>query len=355
MDYFPIFMKVEGKKVLIIGACENALHKVRLLRKTTAQIILHGDVTDKTLQSWVADRHVSHTPHAVCQADLKNVAFAYISVDTRSIRDDAIALFEANRLPYNVIDDKARSSFITPAMVDRDPVVVAIGTEGTGPIIARDIKARIERELHPLTGLVAKVAGYFRPKVEKLAYGAPRRKFWQRYLDEIVPAVIAASPQHPEYHLNAGLTHLLATHDQPVLTRTNASIRVVNVEAGSADLLTRQALTWLHDADVVFYHEAIPDDILELTRRESSKITYPSQRFGSEETAALLNASRAGRTAVVLVSSEDLPFNEADAHISGLRVEQAAYIPTNAHQKNHFKLRTINTGHKPEHWLKSAS
>ena len=177
MDYFPTFIKVKDKTVLVIGGSEDVLHKVRLLRKSEAEIIIFGAVEDSILQNWIDEGTVFHKPRAVCEEDLVKAAFAYIGVDDADRRDHAIALFEQFKLPYSVIDDKARSSFITPALVDRDPVIVAIGTEGTGPIIARDIKARIEEELSPLTGAIAKAAGAFRPHVEHLPQGGQRRKF----------------------------------------------------------------------------------------------------------------------------------------------------------------------------------
>ena len=342
MDYFPTYMHVAGKNILVVGGTEASLHKVRLLRKTTAHVIIVGEVTDKTLRDWVSSGVIAHIPRSLRQADLANTALVYIGVDDAFVRDSAIALCAHNGIPYSVIDDKERSSFITPAIVDRDPVVVAIGTEGTGPVIARDIKARIEAELHPLTGLVAQVAGQFRPKVDHLPHGGVRRRFWQRYLDDIVPSVIAASPDHPEDHLNAGLAYMLATHDQHAhqhlnqhLDRTQdqphhrryTPLRIINIAAGSADLLTRRALTWRHDAALVVHHASIPLEILELSRREADKITMTKHRLNTDHLKQVIDAAQSGQQVVILVTSDIMPFDENHIHAAGLHLDHAPYIP----------------------------
>ena len=332
MDYFPTFIKVKDKTVLVIGGTEDALHKVRLLRKSEAKIIIFGAIVDKTLQQWIDEGTVFHEPRAVCEEDLAEAAFAYIGVDDAETRDHAIGLFEQFKLPYSVIDDKARSSFITPALVDRDPVIVAIGTEGTGPIIARDIKARIEEELSPLTGAIAKTAGAFRPHVNHLPPGGQRRKFWQRYLDDVVPHVEKASPQDPEQHLNEGLQHLLAEfelREQPA-AKAVKPVQVVNIAAGDPDLMTRQALRCLHDADVVLFHHKTPKALLELTRREASKQEWGDEHLRPDQLTKIIQAVRGGQSVAVMTPSKALPFSEDCLAEAGVGIEHLAFVqPSN--------------------------
>ena len=329
MDYFPLFVKVKDKTVLVIGGNEDALHKIRLLRKSSADIIIFGTLDDDTLSEWVHQGLIRYVPRAVQDSDLKEAAFAYIGTEDDVESDAAITLFEQYALPYGVIDNKAKSSFITPALVDRDPVMVAIGTEGTGPIIARDIKSRIEAELSPLTGAIAKVAGAFRPRVEHLPHGAPRRKFWQRYLDEIVPHVTAAQPKHPETHLHEGLEHLLAEVEITTPQKPQSKpIYVVQTGHADPDLLTRQALRYLHDADVVLFQRNTPMALLELTRRDSSKHEWTEKGLSSSRYAQVIAASQQGKSVVVMAADHALPFDEARLLEAGVSVQHAAYVPT---------------------------
>lgn len=346
MDYFPAFIKVEGKKILIVGGTESALHKVRLLRKTSATLIIQGAVTDATLARWITDGSLEHSAYPIAELDLSDTAFAYIATPDPIKRDEAIERFETTHLPYSVVDDKERSSFITPALVDRDPVVIAIGTEGTAPVMARAIKAKLESDVSSLTGLVAKVAGQFRERVGHLPQGIVRRRFWQHYLNEIAPKVIATEPPDPESHLRAGLEHLLAG-------QTNGGsrvplIRIINIESGQADLLTRQAARWLDDADIVFHQAATPREILELTRRESNKIEYAKQMSGGQ-IASMLEAATSGQIVAVLTTSSILPFREEQAHTAGVRIDHAAYIERPMDTFSHLAERKVPS------WFKTAS
>ena len=342
MDYFPTFIKVKDKTVLVIGGTKDALHKVRLLRKSSAKIIIFGTIQDETLQHWADEGVVEHYQRSVSKHDLSYAAFAYIGTDDVKERDHAIALFNNAALPYSVIDDKERSSFITPALVDRDPVVIAIGTEGTGPIIARDIKARIEAELPAMAGVIAKVAGAFRPRVDHLPHGSARRKFWQCYLDDIVPHLGDLSTSEAERYLERGLEHLLAQHQAEYQSGHQSgpvsfprqrmplnSIWVVNTAAGSPDLLTRQALTLLHDADLILYHDQTPIMMLELTRREASKISWGQGELSPEKLSRIAQHVLNGKSVVVMSPSHELPFDGASFNEIGITFKRAAFVQTN--------------------------
>ena len=351
MDYFPTFIKVKDKTVLVIGGTEDALHKVRLLRKSSAKIIIFGAIQDETLQHWADEGVVVHNKRSVSKSDLSLAAFAYIGSDDDKERDHAIALFNNAALPYSVIDDKERSSFITPALVDRDPVVIAIGTEGTGPIIARDIKARIEAELPSMTGVIAKVAGAFRPRVDHLPHGSTRRKFWQRYLDEIVPFLGDLSASEAESYLEQGLEHLLAQYQTeyqlgrqsgPVSFHHQSaslnSIWVVNTAAENPDLLTRQALTLLHDADFILYHHQTPIMILELTRREASKMPWGQGELSGVKFSWVAQQALNGKSVVVMTPSHELPFDEASLAEIGIALKKAAFVQPNPNSVRQIHL-----------------
>ena len=186
-----------------------------------------------------------------------------------------MTIFDQQGLLYAVIDDQSRSRFITPALVDRDPVVVAIGTEGTCPVIARDIKAKIEHVLDPAIGIVAQVAGSFRTKAEVLVKGPVRRQFWSRFLQDINPQILAKKSENIEQHLTQGLERLLADAQRgngQAEGVSSQAISIVRIASDNADLLTHGAFNIIHDADLVIHDSTIGHNILELTRRESIRV-----------------------------------------------------------------------------------
>jgi uroporphyrin-III C-methyltransferase/precorrin-2 dehydrogenase/sirohydrochlorin ferrochelatase len=291
MDYFPIFVAVKTRQVVLLGAGEECVHKARLVMKSSAAIhVFHDDPNadiDPQFLIWQEQGHVTLHHRMVEGTDCQNAAFAFIGTEHDANRLKAREIFDGVGLLYAVIDNKAQSRFITPALVDRDPVVVAIGTEGTGPIIARDIKSKIESLLHPATGAVAKVAGLFRPQAKVLPKGALRRRFWSQYLEQVVPGILtsadttkATSPKDRamlEARLTQGLQFLLTQvqrqQDGAMLAVAKPSVKAIEVYTDDPDLLTRKAMSVLHDADVVVHDGSIPSTILELTRRESKRLS----------------------------------------------------------------------------------
>ena len=252
----------------------DIVHKVRLVMKSSANI--HVFSPDEIAPDLWADQDKITIHHRQMTADDSHDAvFAFIDGDDGPRRDHAMAIFDEQGPLYSLIDEQIRSRFITPALVDRDPVVVAIGTEGTGPVIARDIKAKIEHILNPSMGIVAKVAGSFRPKVEVLPKGGVRRQFWAQFLHDIAPKILVKKPENMEQQLTQGLEQLLADvqDDQGQMNSiTNQAISIVHIASDNADLLTSGAFNIIHDADLVIHDSTIGHSILELTRRESIRV-----------------------------------------------------------------------------------
>ena len=181
MRYFPLFLDVRDRKALVVGGGEEALRKVRLLLKTEARIEivapeLHPELTDLAVGgniAWIGRRFVSS------QLDGANLVFVAADATTSEL---VAAEAKKRDILVNVVDDADLSSAIVPAIVDRDPLVVAIGTEGAAPVLAQGIRNDLEASLPPFLGALARAAGALRERVaERVPAGRTRRQFWQRY------------------------------------------------------------------------------------------------------------------------------------------------------------------------------
>lgn len=178
MEHFPLYLKLTGRRIALIGNSADIIPKARLLAKTSAQIDIFAEVPCAELKAFMveaglADPHAGHKSHLLIHherqfapADLADpsrpkLAFAYLDTPSPHL----VTLFEATHLPYCVIDDLARSQFTTPALIDRSPVTIAIGTEGTAPVLARRLKAAIEDRLAVSLAQVAAEAGRLRGRV----------------------------------------------------------------------------------------------------------------------------------------------------------------------------------------------
>ena len=277
MRYFPISIDLAEEAVAVIGGGVDAVAKIRLLLKTDADIRIFAPRPDPQIVAWHQAGRVRYFARGLAAADLADLRLAYVSGGDTDLRDAALALLKPSAIPYCVIDDLARSRFITPALVDRAPLSVAISTAGTAPVLARRIKAQVEDLLPAHIGICARIAGAFRPHLAGFSSGFRRRfwgRFWGRFFDVEAPVLLAESGD-VEARLAQNMQHLLAelAHESapPV-----PPIAFLLLDSPDPELLTIQARRVLAAADMVVYDAAIAPGgssaILDYARREAELV-----------------------------------------------------------------------------------
>lgn len=265
MRHYPIFLDTRQKRVVVSGASECALAKLRLLIKTEAAVHVFGQQADPGVLALAkAGRIVLHD-RALVADDLIGAALVYAANDDSNLDAAAAKLARAAHVLLNWVDDLEASQFITPAIVDRDPVVVAIGTEGAAPVLARQIKADLERRLPNSLGVLAHIGQGFRRYALQLAPGRARRDFWSRYYGGDGAAALANGGVAA---LHARLPALLAE----IAGATHRAAHVEFIPTSAPDLLTLRAQRKLDAADVVVHDAGVAPEILELARREAQII-----------------------------------------------------------------------------------
>src|SRR5262245_26947956 len=183
MKYFPLFTRLDAAEVLVAGGGEAALQKVRLLLKTTARITVMAPSLNAALRAHAESGSLTHVPRWPGPADLDRQSLVYAATGDRALEARLFAAARARGIPINVVDAPELSTFLTPAIVDRDPIVVAIGTEGTAPVLAREIKSRLESWLPANFGVLAKTAASLRRRVAtRVGEPQARRRLWERLL-----------------------------------------------------------------------------------------------------------------------------------------------------------------------------
>ena len=186
MQHFPIFLRLAGRQVAVSGAGQAAAAKLRLLLKTDAEIAVFGPDPHPDIQLWHREGALRHHNRRLEGADLDGAALIYCASDDPAEDARAAALARRRRIPVNVVDDLDGSDFITPAIVDRDPVTVAIGTEGTAPVLARNLKATLESQLPISLGPLARIGQAFRSRCGNVPAGRTRRALWSEYFSRQV-------------------------------------------------------------------------------------------------------------------------------------------------------------------------
>lgn len=318
MRHFPIFLDLAGRRVVVAGGGAAALSKLRLLLRTGARITVFAETPSPEIAEMAAAGRITLAPRAFGPGDAVCAALAYAASD--DVEEDArvAALARADGALVNSVDNLEASQFITPAIVDRDPVTVAIGTEGTAPVLARSIKADLEARLPTSLGRLARAAARFRPLAEHLPGGRARRAFWARYFSKEGPEALGRDGEE-------GLERALSDLALRVAAEADAPGRVDLVGAGPGDpeLLTLRARRLLDAADVVIHDRLVPQAILELARREAVIVEAGKTGFGPSMSQGDINAlmvehARTGAHVVRLKSGDPGVFGRLEEETEAL-------------------------------------
>ncbi|OWJ75950.1 MULTISPECIES: siroheme synthase CysG [Haematobacter] len=285
MKHFPLFLDTTGRRILLSGGGDAAVAKLRLLLKTEAQVEVFSNDPVNEILLWAAEGRIALHHRALTSEDLSGAVLVY-AADEDAARDAATAaLARAAGVLHNIVDDLHGSAFITPAIVDRDPVTVAIGTEGAAPVLARAIKADLEARLPVRLGTLARIGKAFRNMAEALPMGRRRRDFWSEYYFDIGPRAHEADG---EDGAERALDDLLARHLDAA--PRPGHVDFVGAGPGDPELLTLKARRALDAADVVIHDRLISPEILELARREATLIDAGKEGFGPSMSQQRINA-----------------------------------------------------------------
>jgi uroporphyrin-III C-methyltransferase/precorrin-2 dehydrogenase/sirohydrochlorin ferrochelatase len=257
------------------GAALQAVAKLRLLLKTEADITVYDPAPAAQIRAWAqADLlKISKAPLTLDQARQAQLIYAASEDDSCDARTQKIA--QSAGTWFNWVDNLEQSQFITPAIVDRDPVTVAIGTEGTAPVVARAIKRDIEERLPQNLGALASIGQTFRSLAEALPFGRIRRDFWSRFYFSKGPAAYDAEGVAGAKRV---LHELLAEFKSA--SPKQGHVDFVGAGPGEPALLTHKARVLLHEADVILHDRLVDRRILELARREATMIEVGKTGFG---------------------------------------------------------------------------
>ncbi|RWF14256.1 MAG: uroporphyrinogen-III C-methyltransferase, partial [Mesorhizobium sp.] len=250
LNAFPVFVRVDGEAVAIVGNGGEALAKARLLAQSSAVLRIIADNADADLLGFISSNGAIHVEAAYDAAHLEGAALVFAASGDEEL--DRRVAEDARRLgiPVNAVDRPEFCDFFTPALVNRAPVAIAIGTEGAGPVLAQMLRVQIDRMLSPSLGRLAALAASFRAAAERLPKGNRRRRFWADFFAG-APAKAVEAGELVEAH-DAALDLLVS--DAPA----KGHIALVGAGPGAEDLLTLRAHRLLMEADAIVFDALVP-------------------------------------------------------------------------------------------------
>lgn len=323
MDFFPLFCHLQHKPVLIVGGGEVALRKARLLLDAKAKVTINAPHLEPQLMSW-AEQGLLTICSAEFHPDLLDGKWLVIAATDRTEVNEQV-FSEANRRQIfcNVVDSPSHCSAIMPAVIDRSPLMVAISTAGTAPVLSRQLREKIEAMLPQHLGQLATLAGQLRDQIKQIPDKLARRQVWERLFSHE-----RLSQQLARGQYQAAEESVAELLNEPQQSR--GSVTLVGAGPGDAGLLTLRGLQQLQQADVVVYDRLVSDDVLALIRRDAERIfvgkeagrhCVPQQAINQ----LLLEQARQGKQVVRLKGGDPFIFGRGGEELETLADANIAF------------------------------
>jgi uroporphyrin-III C-methyltransferase / precorrin-2 dehydrogenase / sirohydrochlorin ferrochelatase len=329
MRFLPVFLDLKAGPVLLVGTGELARAKLRVLASAGARVRWYATNGQHELGGFEPSdaARIELMKGDPLAADLSGV----IAILCAGAGDIGVAMSlraKSIGLPINVMDDLVHSTFIFPAIVDRGDVVVAVGTGGASPVVARRVRERIEAMLPSGIGDLAGFIGGFRKSMHaRIPEFSLRRRFWERVIDGPIGALVLAGRKD---EAEAELNDIADPSRYAGSDQAQGHVTLVGAGPGDPDLLTVKALRVLQDADIVFYDELVSGEILDRIRRDAARVPVGRRvgRPGIGQDAIntlLIDAAKAGQRVVRLKGGDAFVFGRGGEEVEALREAGVVY------------------------------
>jgi len=296
MDYLPVFLDLRERTVVVAGGGEIAERKIELLRAAGAHVRVIAPVLSAQLASLRERGHISHLAEEFAPRHLEGASLVLAATDNPRINASVHAAATARGLFVNVVDDARHCTFVMPAIIDRSPLLVAVGTAGNAPVLARHVRALLETVLPQRLGSLAALAGRWRERVRAALPALPaRRRFWDEFLDGPLARQLLHGASEV-VQVEQQLAAQLATAGAAGATR--GEVWLIGAGPGDPDLLTLRAQQLLQQCDVVLYDRLVDSAILGRVRRDAERVFVgkePGQHRVTQERIHALLLDYAGR------------------------------------------------------------
>lgn len=272
MELLPLFLDIRGRRCVIVGGGEIALRKASLLIRAGASLHIVATSVSESLQQLCESSGGTVAAKEFEEGDLDGATLVIAATDDATLNERVSVVAKSTGIPVNVVDQPKLCSFIMPSIVDRSPIVVAISSGGTSPVLTRKLKELNETMIPARIDSLAKLLGSYRDRVkEEITDFSGRLRFWEGILDSEIPELVYTGQDAKAEA--AFEEHLKSPQDFGVA----GEVYLVGAGPGDPDLLTLRALRLMHKADVVLYDRLVSPEILLKLRPDAEKIYVGKQ------------------------------------------------------------------------------
>jgi uroporphyrin-III C-methyltransferase/precorrin-2 dehydrogenase/sirohydrochlorin ferrochelatase len=318
MKHYPLFADLGGRRVLVVGGGSVAARKVAALLKANARVRIGAEAFGESLRALHAPDAIELIEGSFEEKWLDDVWFVIAATDDAKTNRRIADAASARQRFVNVVDDAALSTFHVPAIVDRSPLIVAISSGGSAPMLARWVRERLEVLLDHGIGLAARWLERHRGRIRERHADLPeRRRFYQRVLDGAI---------WRRRDRDTVLARWLRDD-----ARVRGSVALVGAGPGDPGLLTLRALRVLNEADVILHDRLVSAEVLDLARRDAERIDV-GKRVGEDHDAAqarihalMLDHARAGKRVVRVKGGDPFVFGRGGEELEFLRANDIEF------------------------------
>ena len=306
MKYFPVFLDATYISAMVIGGGEVASRKIELLLKSTVNITIMSNDVCASVERLINLHQLTWLKHNYQVGHFSHINLVIAATDDNEINKTIAEEARSLNLLTNVVDQPALCTYITPAIIDRSPMIIALSSSGSAPILLRMLREQIEKTLPQGYGKLADFSFKFREHVKARVKGLRnRRSFWENTLrGPIGQAVLDGKQQQAEQQLIASIKQEIAP--------PSGEIIFIHTLDGNPDNLTLSAHRAMQFAESVFYDDQVNTQLIEYVRRDAEK--FP-QAISSEILVnyqhAIELAKQGQRVIYLLAGNQDLPHNQA--------------------------------------------
>ncbi len=273
MDFLPVFLNIKNKTCLVVGGGEVATRKVMLLLQAGARVSVVSPELHTELQNYLSLGKINYYAEYFQLKHLQSISLVIAATNDRAINLQVSEAAQQRHIPVNVVDDPDLCTFIMPSIVDRSPLMIAISSGGQSPVLARLLRAQLETKIPVAYARLASIAGQFRQRVQQhFEHPEKRRIFWEKTLQGPFVEMILAGQD------NAAQDYLLQSLRQEKNEPPQGEVYLVGAGPGNPDLLTFRAMRLMQQADVVVYDRLVSPAILDMVRRDATRIYAGKER-----------------------------------------------------------------------------
>jgi uroporphyrin-III C-methyltransferase/precorrin-2 dehydrogenase/sirohydrochlorin ferrochelatase len=318
MDQLPIFIRLQGRRCVVIGGGEVAARKINLLLKAGADVHVAAPALCPTVAEQHSAGQLSWLNAPFHPEQLSGATLVIAATDDNSVNRQVSQAAQALNIPVNVVDQPELCTFVFPSIIDRSPIVIAVSSGGAAPVLSRMLRARLETMIPAAYGRLAHLAGEFRDQVkQRLATIQQRRVFWEDIFEGPIAEQVLIG------HEEAAKRNLQQALDSAADAGIKGEVYLVGGGPGDPDLLTFRALRLMQKADVVVYDALVSPGVMELVRRDAERIYVGKQRNNhtlqqEEINTLLVRLAKEGKRVLRLKGGDPFIFGRGGEEIETL-------------------------------------